>query len=1090
MSEARPEQESIVVPQAGRRTIAPTLFLGMGGTGAEVVARLKQHFDLRKQEESDRRDFDLIRYFAVDTHPYEDLIGPPRDLQNVREYFYIGGFVESEYIERHYSQEREPDLIEWWDERYRAEYRVVDEGAGANRPLGRLCLYRSRGEIAARLRATFTELNAAVPPEEGGRSAGRCELVLVVGLAGGTGSGIFLDLSYLAWREAFRAFGEAPPKVTAFMVLPFLHGTASQAISEWLKERIVANGAAFLEELEYLLQHPGAMQRIRFDATSASDDRLAGQWRPFEYCYLVGNRVGKKGFRNLEEMYSYLSRSVYHLFMTPEQNYHRSVTDNIRAVLRRDHGDDHDKPTAFSTFGLSTVEYPAEQILRYLASTYGARLIRDGFLYGHRNLEAAARDAVSGKKTGPAQGTPARNLSEEFGGRQLSALRDELNGVINEAEAALPGAGGLVEAIRHRLTSLSDHVKALRGQYKEALDNACARMTDAYRRRAGAALDELATLLRELVARESGGFYWRRYLVVALETHFQTILLETQGNVHAEEQDGDRADADSRGARTQKGSEEYLLHCRRGRAEDAAQAFVQNLDKQALARMRVHRDRLCESFLLQLCGGDQKLVVQAQQQHGVVTGHRVSRSLLAEARSQLDELVSQAAKLKLAFDDEQRLEPFQRVLAGGEQATMYVPDKVTPAALARNPEVRKALSAALEDDEKASAEEKLIVEVAAVTQLWQEDAQCEVKASAVLTDPQGAYLALRRAVTRRAQTLFAPAIQKSIHDLIGTAGGQLRDRVFDHLRGFASPCADLDRDALTERDRRAINTIWSLGSSRDIREELKAGSPLLQGPGAVADVGSKQISVVYAEHGFPLFAVRGLDDVYRTYNDLLQRQYYDPAVVPDYFPHLRAEWNTIRGVPHIGQATAQRVLGRRLPETTLLFVTGLVIDEMLGRDEHKDKVLGVLQYDPVRLGARLALRGFVFRDRAQNGRYFACLLRKYRSGSKILFEPSQLIPLGQGRAQALGRFERIEASARSTMKECLAAVAEAMGGEDAFRNLLATEWVGRIRVLYDQAQGQPEEDRVALSDLYRSLCDYVGPERLGAQPEFREEEFV
>jgi hypothetical protein len=1084
MREARPEQESTAVPQAGRRTIPPTLFLGMGGTGTEVVALLKQRFDLRRQEESDRRDLDLVRYFAIDTHPYEDLTGAPRGLQNIREYSYIGGFVESEYIERHYAQESEADLVDWWDPRYRAEYRVVDEGAGANRPLGRLCLYRSRGEIAARLRATFTELNAAVPPEEGGKGAGRCELFLIVGLAGGTGSGIFLDLSYLAWREAFRAFGNTPPKVTAFMVLPFLHGTASQAISEWLRERIVANGAAFLEELEYVLQNPEAMmQQMRFDASSNPADPLAKHWRPFEYCYLVGNRVGKKGFRNLEEMYSYLSRSVYQLFMTPEQNYHKAILDNIRTHLHRDHGEEHDKPTAFSTFGLATVEYPAQQILDYLTATYGSRLITEGFLYKHQAMKAAARDAVSGRKTESEPAAPMRKLAEECGGRQLSTLRSNLNRIVSEAEAAFPGTGGLIEAIRSRLAVLSDHVKALRGQYKEAVDQACARMKEVYDGQAREALGEVRARLRELVATERGSLYWRRHLIEALEQHFGDAMAQIRADMQSEEGESSQADADSRGERKQKGSEEYLLSSNKRQAEAAAQAFVQNLERHARARLLVLRDRLCESFLLQLGGPDPKYVVQTQREHGIVTDHRLAQSLLAEGRSQLDELISQAEKLQRFFDDEQRLERFAQVERGGEQATLYVPHRGTQDDVAKNKEVRAALTEVLEG-ENETGKPKIVDEVAAVSKLW------KVEASAILTDPDGIRQALRQAIADRVGTRFGYLIRRSIHDLIKAGGTELRERVLDHLAGFASPCADVDQDALPGKDRQAdIPSIWSLGTSpdRDMRDELQRRSALLTGLGALADVGTRQISVLYTKHGFPLFTLRGLDDTYRTYNDLLQRQYYDPAVVPDYFPHVRADWNTSRGVPCTGRKTYVWMVGRSGPETTLLFLTGLVLDEMLRTEESADKIRSVLQYDPARLHDRLPLRGFVFRDETQNGRYCACLLRRFRSGGKILFEPAELVALGRSRALALTQFEGIEASARNIMKECRDAVAEAMGGEDAFKQVLADRWVGRIGDLYGQSHGQPKEDRDALEALYQSLRDYVGAERLGTQPAFRGE---
>ena len=129
------------------KEIEPTLFIGLGGTGGEVVARVKRKFELyfatASPEEQARAG--LLQYLVTDTATYGLLSQTARSvLDRDRDFVYLGGFNGAEYV--HQQVGVNPDLREWWDPRYYVPNKLIDNGASAVRMLGRVCLFRSAAE--------------------------------------------------------------------------------------------------------------------------------------------------------------------------------------------------------------------------------------------------------------------------------------------------------------------------------------------------------------------------------------------------------------------------------------------------------------------------------------------------------------------------------------------------------------------------------------------------------------------------------------------------------------------------------------------------------------------------------------------------------------------------------------------------------------------------------------------------------------------------------------------------------------------------------------------------------------------------------
>ena len=139
---------------ANVRQIAPTLVIGLGGTGKEILLRIRKRFYERFGEVG----FPLIAYLWVDT-----------DMRNLdleqQKYDYLMERVSFQPEEKFdaqvsggnfvaYFRDREshPNIFSWLDPSLEAYGQVVD-GAGQKRPFGRLGFFHHHHRLRERLLA-------------------------------------------------------------------------------------------------------------------------------------------------------------------------------------------------------------------------------------------------------------------------------------------------------------------------------------------------------------------------------------------------------------------------------------------------------------------------------------------------------------------------------------------------------------------------------------------------------------------------------------------------------------------------------------------------------------------------------------------------------------------------------------------------------------------------------------------------------------------------------------------------------------------------------------------------------------------------
>ncbi|MBI4617843.1 MAG: hypothetical protein HY720_29795, partial [Planctomycetes bacterium] len=324
-----------------------------------------------------------------------------------------------EYFEH---PETYPHLFSWLA---RSSYEngpdAVSEGAGQFRPFGRLAFFHNYKRIRAALadRMNRVAAQSAIQETNDGalpfrvRPEDRKLKVFVVGsIAGGTGSGMVLDLPFLVRDVASRAAGELG-MILGYLVLPdvYVHGREVGELSETERRRMQANGYACLSELEYYSRlGSGASRQVRrfedlgprravFRARWALDEEEKEFYElPFSTAYLVGNSnsrgIDLNSVRDVVEMTSEMMYLDFAEggFTALRQQREKNVEMTYNSTYPLQYTDDdgrvfYSNPFScrFSAFGLAKIYVDRMRLRHAGAYRLGMMLVED-FTDGRHSL--------------------------------------------------------------------------------------------------------------------------------------------------------------------------------------------------------------------------------------------------------------------------------------------------------------------------------------------------------------------------------------------------------------------------------------------------------------------------------------------------------------------------------------------------------------------------------------------------------------------------------------------------------------------------------------------------------------------------------
>lgn len=369
-----PEQNEPVTVEKGSlelktQEFMPTILIGLGGTGKEVLLRIRRQF-VEKYGSLD--DFPITSYLYIDTDN-----APAEESGIARERDYLINDIDFKPSEKVFNPVNPSDYIhrindvphikEWLNTTGEiGKLGTMNTGAGQIRPAARLALFHNFDEIVYKLtsaKSTITDSRSIniVKDKHNIKNVNteKINVYVITSVSGGTGSGMFIDFGFLI-RHLFRNQAIS----SSYIILPKIY-------QGYGKERVYANGYSGLMELEYYnLKNP-------FNVAWKKNEHHKFQPGVYDDVYLIDGENCKN--LSLSEMsnrdiYKMIADTIFQDFSNSDfANYKRGVRVNLVQYKQRLFPDDNTVTEntfsrKYSTLGQATISIPIDRII--LACAY------------------------------------------------------------------------------------------------------------------------------------------------------------------------------------------------------------------------------------------------------------------------------------------------------------------------------------------------------------------------------------------------------------------------------------------------------------------------------------------------------------------------------------------------------------------------------------------------------------------------------------------------------------------------------------------------------------------------------------------------
>jgi len=346
------------------KSMVPTVIVGVGGTGAEVLLRVRR---LIEESYGSLKKFPIVSFLWVDTDK-DYKVGNPEAAgsplkDNEKYWASVSGREVSDIMT---NMHKFPWIESWFPKELERNIGALEAGAGQIRACGRFAFFYNYHNIKARFNESCNRVKGHenfMQDEYDIRVDSNSINIFVVGsLSGGTGSGMFLDLGYCI-RDWLK--GQGSPLITSIVPMP--NAFASIKVGD----RVLANGYAALMELSYFSDY-----RTEYVAQFSSGlvDEVRDTRPPFDFTYLVGTKNGEAEF-SLDQLREMISKNIFFDLTSDFAPHKRSIRDNIKGAWAQADPGGRGYPKNFMSFGLATIEIPMAQIRATLSNRLAEDLV-------------------------------------------------------------------------------------------------------------------------------------------------------------------------------------------------------------------------------------------------------------------------------------------------------------------------------------------------------------------------------------------------------------------------------------------------------------------------------------------------------------------------------------------------------------------------------------------------------------------------------------------------------------------------------------------------------------------------------------------
>ena len=335
--------------------IKKTVVIGLGGSGMHSVLQMK-----RKLLNSFGEIPPMIKFLALDT--------TDQDTIHVKDGEYKldpGEFLKMEVRNPRTLLRTSNEIKSWLPDK--VPMFALHAGAKQIRPLGRLAIFANSTPVEAKLNGAIS----SVRDFKMGRYQDKFELIsdnivvnIVCSIAGGTGSGCFLDIATMIRKNL-----SSVDRLIGYILLPDIF-TSKPACTN-----VQPNAYAALRELNYFFT-PGS--KVIYDMGGEERRMEEGL---FDVVFLTNN-VNSNGdeYSNISDLEEFLGSGMFLLSSSTAGKGASDVIDNVEAasIGKKWYG----KPTVFSSFGIGELVYPGEWYANLYAHEIALQVIQKVFMGG------------------------------------------------------------------------------------------------------------------------------------------------------------------------------------------------------------------------------------------------------------------------------------------------------------------------------------------------------------------------------------------------------------------------------------------------------------------------------------------------------------------------------------------------------------------------------------------------------------------------------------------------------------------------------------------------------------------------------------
>ncbi|MFH2044809.1 MAG: tubulin-like doman-containing protein [Pseudomonadota bacterium] len=354
--------------------ISPTLIIGLGGSGKEVLMRLRRLFYM----DTKTTGLPIIEYLWIDTDPRrQDISGKDYDAISKKLYFespeIIDAEVQPDEINHYFNRKnRYQHIFEWLHPSISdLGDNMLKSGAGQVRPCGRLAFFHHYNTISQVINQKINRISNANAYKET-LSKGyivdnnRLDAYIVSSIGGGTGAGMLIDCAFLLKNL------QANINNIGMLFLPTVFDNIP-GINDTFRSKIHANGYAALMELDYFMA-----PNVGTNIVNANFPRFTFKWDgqeheiaapPFLNAYMIdAKNSSNKALQNNTELFQMVAEAMYLEFSKSKfGDNKRSIRSNLTQFLNdetRFYDTDAEGneiysqyfPNRYFSFGLSSIK--------------------------------------------------------------------------------------------------------------------------------------------------------------------------------------------------------------------------------------------------------------------------------------------------------------------------------------------------------------------------------------------------------------------------------------------------------------------------------------------------------------------------------------------------------------------------------------------------------------------------------------------------------------------------------------------------------------------------------------------------------------